>query len=120
MGIMRHMFRFADSSTIISKNTTWEERDQALSQGEKGLNNHNIKKYIAQFIGTFALVFFGAGSIIINQLSAGLILHAGIFVIFGLVVLIMSLAFGSISGAHINPAVSFGFFIEGQLDKKIF
>jgi aquaporin Z len=77
-----------------------------------------MKKYIAEFVGTFALVFFGAGSIIINQLSEGLILHAGISVIFGLVVLIMILAFGSISGAHINPAVSFGFFIEGQLDKK--
>ena len=46
-GIMRSVFRFADATSIITKQTTWEERDQAIKQGEEKLNNSNIKKYSA-------------------------------------------------------------------------
>lgn len=46
-GIMRSTFRFADATAIITKQTTWEERDRALEQGEEALNNTNIKKYSA-------------------------------------------------------------------------
>lgn len=46
-GIMRHVFRFADASSIISKNTTWGERDRAIKDGEKALNNANVGKFSA-------------------------------------------------------------------------
>ena len=70
-----------------------------------------MKKYIAEFIGTFALVFCGTGAIIINQESAGAITHPGIAFTFGLIVMVMIYALGPISGAHLNPAVTIAFTI---------
>jgi aquaporin Z len=69
-----------------------------------------MKKCGAEFIGTFALVFAGTGAIIINETSGGAITHVGISLTFGLIVLAMIYTIGDISGAHMNPAVSFGFF----------
>lgn len=66
----------------------------------------------AELLGTYALVFFGTGAIIIDTLSNGAISHLGIAIAFGLVVTAMIYAFGSSSGAHINPAVSISFAIE--------
>lgn len=68
-----------------------------------------MRKYIAELIGTFALVFCGTGAIIINDLTEGTISHLGIATTFGLIVMVMIYAFGSISGAHMNPAVSIAF-----------
>ena len=68
-----------------------------------------MKKYIAEFFGTFALVFAGTGAIIINDVSGGVITHVGIALTFGLVVMAVIYAVGDISGAHLNPAVSLGF-----------
>jgi len=72
------------------------------------------RKYIAEFIGTFALVFCGTGAIIINQESSGAISHAGIAITFGLIVMAMIYALGPLSGAHFNPAVSIAFAIAGK------
>jgi IS5 family transposase len=47
LGIMRSMFQFADATSIITKNTTWDERDLAIKKGEEALNNRNIKKHAA-------------------------------------------------------------------------
>jgi len=69
-----------------------------------------MKKCAAEFIGTFVLVFAGTGAIIINEASGGAITHVGIALTFGLVVLAMIYTVGDISGAHLNPAVSLGFF----------
>jgi MIP family channel proteins len=69
-----------------------------------------MKKCVAEFIGTFALVFAGTGAIVIDEMSAGAITHVGVSLTFGLVVLAMIYAVGDISGAHLNPAVSLGFF----------
>ena len=69
-----------------------------------------MKKCGAEFIGTFALVFAGTGAIVINETSDGAITHVGIALTFGLIVLAMIYTIGDISGAHINPAVSLGFF----------
>ena len=69
-----------------------------------------MKKCGAEFIGTFALVFAGTGAIIINDVSSGAVTHVGIGLTFGLVVLAMIYTLGDISGAHINPAVTLGFF----------
>jgi aquaporin Z len=69
-----------------------------------------MKKCIAEFIGTFALVFAGTGAIVINEASGGAVTHVGISLTFGLIVLAMIYTIGDISGAHLNPAVSLGFF----------
>ena len=45
--ILREVFHFVDSSAIISKETTWAQRDQALKDGEEKLNNKNVSKYAA-------------------------------------------------------------------------
>jgi IS5 family transposase len=46
-GIMRSVFRFADATAVITKQTTWEERDRALKEGEDALNNANVEHYSA-------------------------------------------------------------------------
>jgi aquaporin NIP len=72
-------------------------------------DKQSVKKFAAEFIGTFALVFAGTGAIIVNETSGGVITHAGIALTFGLIVLTMIYTLGDISGAHINPAVTIGF-----------
>lgn len=73
-----------------------------------------MRPFIAEFIGTFALVFAGTGAIVINDVSGGGITHVGIALTFGLVVLAMIYAVGDISGAHLNPAVTSGFWLSGR------
>lgn len=68
-----------------------------------------MKKYVSEFLGTFALVFAGTGAIIINQASNGAVTHVGIALTFGLVVLAMIYTFGDVGGAHLNPAVTTAF-----------
>ncbi len=80
--------------------------------------DQGLKKYIAEFIGTFALVFAGTGAIIINDVSGGVITHLGIGLVFGLIIMTMIYALGEISGAHFNPAVSFGFWLAKRLSFK--
>jgi aquaporin NIP len=77
-----------------------------------------MKKYYAEVIGTFALVFCGTGAIIINQETAGVISHAGIAFTFGLIVMVMIYALGPISGAHLNPAVTIAFTVAGRFSAK--
>ena len=74
-----------------------------------------MKKYLAEMLGTFGLVFAGTGAIIIDQAAGGAITHVGVALTFGLVVLAMIYNFGDISGAHFNPAVTFGFWTARRL-----
>lgn len=71
----------------------------------------NWQRYLAEFIGTFALVFAGCGAIITNVAKDGVVGHVGICLTFGFVILAMIYALGPISAAHFNPAVTFGFCI---------
>jgi aquaporin NIP len=77
-----------------------------------------MKKYYAEIIGTFALVFCGTGAIIINQETSGAITHAGIAFTFGLIVMVMIYALGPISGAHLNPAVTIAFAVAKRFPAK--
>jgi aquaporin NIP len=69
----------------------------------------HMNKYIAEFLGTFALVFCGTGAIVIDQQTGGTVTHVGIAISFGLIVMAMIYALGDISGAHMNPAVTIAF-----------
>src|SRR3954451_1322914 len=62
----------------------------------------------AEAIGTFALVFAGAGAVMVDA-KTGALGHVGVAISFGLVIMVMIYALGHISGAHFNPAVTFAF-----------
>lgn len=78
----------------------------------------STKKYIAEFIGTFALVFIGAGSVATNYVSDGALGLVGIAAAFGLIVMAMIYATGHISGTHINPAVTIPLLISKKIGAK--
>ena len=71
-----------------------------------------MKKEIAEFIGTFTLVFLGCGAAVIAGEQVGVL---GISFAFGLALIAMAYGIGSISGCHINPAVSLGALIAGRM-----
>jgi aquaporin Z len=69
-----------------------------------------MNEYVCEFIGTFALVFFGCATVIFMRAEVGLV---GVAFAFGLSVVAMAYSIGPISGAHLNPAVSLGFLSLG-------
>ncbi len=76
-----------------------------------------MKKYIAEFIGTFGIVFLGTGAIILHN-ETGQVSHLGISFAFGFSVFLVVELFGKISGGHFNPAVTIPFAMNGYFSKK--
>jgi MIP family channel proteins len=69
------------------------------------VTNHS-REFLAEFIGTFTLVFAGTGAVVVNQVSQGALTHLGISFVFGAVVSALIYSLGHVSGAHFNPAVT--------------
>jgi aquaporin Z len=80
---------------------------------------NNMKKNVAEFIGTFWLVLGGCGSAVLAagfpEIGIGLV---GVSLAFGLTVLTIAYSLGHISGAHLNPAVTIGLWVGGRISGK--
>ena len=81
-----------------------------------------MKKPMAEFIGTFTLVFFGCGAAVIAGMGTGTtaIDVLGIAFAFGLAIVAMAYGIGPVSGCHVNPAVSFGVLVAGRMTTSEF
>jgi aquaporin Z len=75
----------------------------------------DMKKYLAELLGTFVLVFIGTGSAVVAGKYIGFL---GISLAFGLAVLVMVYAIGQISGCHINPAITIAMLANGKIKGK--
>jgi aquaporin Z len=74
-----------------------------------------MKKYLAEFIGTMFLVLFGCGTVVIAAADVG---NLGVALAFGFGLIAAAYGIGTISGCHINPAVSLGVFLAGRMNAK--
>jgi aquaporin Z len=77
-----------------------------------------MNRLLAEFLGTFFLVFAGTGAVVVDDLRGHPIGAVGIGLVFGMVVLTLIYTFGELSGAHFNPAVTLGFAAAGRFRWK--
>ncbi|KAL8193740.1 hypothetical protein R6Q57_026432 [Mikania cordata] len=93
----------------------FESEESQVSAMEKGNTSliistdqkiHLAQKMIAEFIGTFCVIFAGCGSVAVNNLYGGAVTFPGVCVTWGLIVMAMIYTVGHVSGAHFNPAVT--------------
>src|SRR4030042_3109293 len=78
------------------------------------MSDYLWKSLLSEFIGTFTLVFIGASAVALTVAQGGSILNSAFA--FGLALMTIIYVWGSYSGAHVNPAVSFGFAVAGQMN----
>jgi aquaporin Z len=74
-----------------------------------------MRRYLAELVGTFVLVFGGVGTAVLASDNVG---YLGVALAFGLSLLVMAYAIGPISGCHINPAVTFGMLLSGRISPR--
>ena len=77
------------------------------------------RAYLAEALGTFALVFVSAGSVCLNEYTGRGMGLLGMAIASGLILSVAMTATAHISGGHLNPAVTFGFFILGKMDRNM-
>ncbi len=88
---------------------------------EPRAQEETMKKLVAEFIGTFALVFFGCGAAVLagaGTVGLGPVGQLGVSFAFGLAIVAMAYGIGPVSGCHVNPAVSFGAFVAGRMSVR--
>ena len=79
----------------------------------------DLRRYCCEFIGTFSLVFFAAGAVVVDAKMGGTLGAIGSGLISGLIITVVIYAFGHVSGAHVNPALSFAAALIGHLDWRL-
>lgn len=77
------------------------------------------RELLAEFIGTFVLIFAGTGAVMVDRISNGAITHLGIGIVFGAVVTALIYSLSHISGAHFNPAVTLAFWSSGFFRRSL-
>ena len=75
-----------------------------------------LKKFAAELVGTMVLVLFGCGAAVLGGFDH--VGQLGIALAFGFAIIAMAYGIGPVSGCHVNPAVSLGFFIAGRMSAK--
>lgn len=80
--------------------------------------NSLSKPFVAEFIGTFTLIFIGVGSICADSITGGKLGLTGIALAHGLAIAVMVSATAAVSGGHLNPAVTIGLWFVQKIDSK--
>ncbi|KAF3362085.1 Aquaporin TIP4-4 [Chlamydiales bacterium STE3] len=78
----------------------------------------SIAWFLAELIGTFTLIFIGAGSVLVNQMTGGSLGIIGVAIAHGLAIAVMVSAIGHISGGKLNPAITLGLLFGGKISLK--
>ena len=77
------------------------------------------RELLAEFIGSFVLIFAGTGAVMVDRITNGAVTHLGISIVFGAVVTALIYSLNHISGAHFNPAVTLAFWSGGFLRRQL-